>query len=126
MLLVAGTEQVSVNIRLRCQEAISRPRLAAGWRNSKGIIVTAGTEILSEGPWQPGQEYDVSFSFTPRLVVGGYLLRFTVAEYEDGEKELVLEKEGLAELQILDGYRAGLVDLDVKIAAQLTPDTERA
>lgn len=126
MLIIAGESPVTLQLRLRCHEPITRPRIAAAWRNSKGIVVAAGTQVLQDGPWNAGEDYDVSFTFTPRLVVGGYQLRFTVAEYEHATKELVLEKEGLAELHVLDGYRAGLVDLGVALTAQLAPEIERA
>jgi hypothetical protein len=60
---------------------------------------------------------EARLTFTPRLVVGGYLLRFTVGSIDNGEKSLLLEREGLMEMQVVDGYRPGLVDLDFTVTA---------
>lgn len=111
VLMTASENPVRLTVRVKSEIDVSRPRVAAAWRNSKGIVTAAFAKVLSDQAWEKGKSYDVEFSFTPRLVVGAYLLRFSVADYSGGSKDLKLEKEGLLELHIVDGYRAGLVDL---------------
>ncbi len=111
VLISATEEPARVTVQVQSNIEIARPRVAAAWRNSKGIVTAAHAKVLSDQSWEAGKTYDVEFTFVPRLVVGGYLLRFSVADYSDGSKDLKLEKEGLLELNVVEGYRAGLVDL---------------
>lgn len=112
VFLKGGEEVVRLKVQLACLQDIARPRIAAGWRSSKGIVLAAVSELVREEGWVAGEEYEVELAFKPRMVVGAYLLRFTIADYAGGEKALRLEKEGLIELHIVDGCRAGLVDVD--------------
>jgi hypothetical protein len=107
-----GDESVQIRVRVLCLQNVERPRIGAGWRSSKGIVLAAVAELVREQKWTAGNEYEIELTFKPRLVVGAYLLRFTVSDYAEGEKALRLEKEGLIELHIVEGCRAGLVDVD--------------
>ena len=111
VLLTASETPATLTIRLTVDTDIPVPRVAAAWRNSKVIVVAANATVLKQSAWKAGESYDIVFSFTPRFVVGAYLLRFTIADYSEGRKDLLLEKEGLLEVHVIDGYRAGLVDL---------------
>ena len=120
-----GDESVQIRVRVLCLQNVERPRIGAGWRSSKGIVLAAVAELVREQKWTAGNEYEIELTFKPRLVVGAYLLRFTVSDYADGEKALRLEKEGLIELHIVEGCRAGLVDVDFGATARPVENAPR-
>lgn len=120
-----GEEDLRLVVRVVCLQDIERPRIGAGWRSSKGIVLAAVAELVRDQAWTAGKEYEIELTFKPRLVVGAYLLRFTVSDYAGGEKTMRLEREGLIELHIVDGCRAGLVDVDFRATANAAENAPR-
>lgn len=111
----AANQQITMRVRLRINRDIPKPRLAAGWRNTKGLMVGVTTKVLQNESWYKGDIREVIFEFKARLVVGRYSLRFAVGHIENREKIQLLERENLIELEVVEGHRAGLVDLDFNL-----------
>lgn len=122
VLLTAGNEEAEVRVRVTCNQTVKEPRIAAGWRNGKGLMVAVTSLVLPRQTWQQGETYSLVFRFRPRLVVGGYLLRLNVSETRDPNRTLLMDREGLIELVIADGQRAGLVDLDFTLECKSVPE----
>jgi len=106
----------------RVHTDVDMPRLGCGIRNGKGIMVAAMAETIKTDPWRAGETRTILFEFLPRLTIGSYPLRLTVIDLSRGDRNLIFDREGAIELQIVDGTKAGLVDLGFKIAEKrVTP-----
>ncbi len=109
--LVANLGRVRVCAEFMVHADIERPRVGCGFRNGKGLVVAATSHQLQNDGWRAGEIRRVEFEFVPRLTVGAYLLRLSVADFAKGEKNLVFDKEGAIEIHIVEGARTGMVDI---------------
>lgn len=104
----------TIRFQLKVNRKIERPRVACGWRSSSGIMISAGSQKFDEA-WQAGEERTVDFTYIPRMTVGSYGLRLTLAESVNDAKDIVLELESVVSIEVVKGSRGGLVDLGICI-----------
>lgn len=109
--MAASEKPARLDFHFHVDADIEHPRVSVGLRNGKGMMIGVGIAKFPYGGWKSGDVRHVSFTFVPRLVVGGYFVRLVVHDEAEGGRNVVYEKEGLLEFQIIDGERTGLVDL---------------
>jgi ABC-type polysaccharide/polyol phosphate transport system ATPase subunit len=124
--LVASETPVRLAVTYEVKKPVLIPRIACGVRNGKGIMVATVAETIKDEAWKPGETRNVTFEFIPRLAVGTYLIRLSVSDLAGGERNLLFDREGVLELQILDGSRGGLVDLGFRIVENRVIQQERS
>lgn len=112
-IYAANNPQI-IRFELKVNQSIKRPRVACGWRSSSGIMISAGSQKFDE-VWQEDELRTVDFTFIPRMTMGSYGLRLTLAESVNDIKDIVLELESVVTIEIVKGSRGGLVDLDICI-----------
>ena len=115
--IAADESPLIVSAEFGVRQNIEKPRIGCGIRNGKGIMVSAIGEGASDGPWLAGERRRIDFQFIPRLAVGAYLVRLSISDLAEGEKKLLFDREGAIELHVVEGARAGLVDVGFRLTS---------